>query len=161
MELRGDCVVMWVPLCAGGVIMGEKQQWHATCCMWGTLLNYLVDSGGYGGRYMLWEHFQRVGLWVQSRMSAEKMKLWGAFLIFRLTSAKSWDWWQYCGLKLCAVLVIHCRTHPRGGLEMRHCSAAGRTWGNDVVDLVFLKVGLCGDGCGWMLAYSSCSVAGC
>ena len=26
---------------------------------------------------------------------------------------------------------------------MRHCGVAGRAWGNDVVDLVFLKVGLC------------------
>ena len=31
---------------------------------------------------------------------------------------------------------------------MRHCGVVGRTWGNDVVDLVFLKVGLCGNGWG-------------
>ena len=50
MELCGGCVVLWAPLCAGGVIVREKQQRHAICCMWGTLLNYLVDSGGLWGK---------------------------------------------------------------------------------------------------------------
>lgn len=60
MELRGGCVVMWAPVCAGGVMVREKQQWHATCCMCGTLLNYLVDSGG------LWRKVHVVGTLTES-----------------------------------------------------------------------------------------------
>ena len=60
MELCGGCVVMWAPLCAGGVIVREKQQRHAIHCMWGTLINRLVNSWG------LWWKVHVVGTFPES-----------------------------------------------------------------------------------------------